>query len=673
MGGRYKMMWCPRKGTTLIIALVFFFISSVFISYAHEDYIIDFDGIIDQRYEFGELALCNATNWQYSTLIGDYSYDRGYKLYICKGDTTLSYSIVGNYLDGQAWDTCPISVCGDTELTFFQNGQAQGGRLIILFPDGFYFTNNTNIEYYVSTNAAAGRFKQIGLYDIDMRSLAGFGGTFENGTVFFPDNAFVNTTTGWNLTPFYNPNYQVLLGSYLGSGYNTLVHYIVFETEQTVSGGGAYLNFSIAKIVINDTTVAETDIDNHLPECEMIYNNTNLCYRTETGEALFTFNLNCTDNESDTIYYSYNNEIDELGRYTWYKQGFDSFEYCEDDELVSNYSFSCSYEDSESYIAGWDTAAQMVIGDLMGNNIMLVDNGVSQWSVVLDTVMTNSTTSSFVIGFPKTDTWVDIIPFDGLLNNIYNLSMYQHDGNMTIYLNGEQISDGIEALMTGQYQNYWVVSSAYYEGQYSLSIIDYDYNEKNGSVMSSSFNGLKGIKFITRDEHLLTQDFWIIDNIYIKGWDYIPALSFSTQKKYFETFDEAGTFIYKVMVSDNVHQPTEYNTYSTILSISSFYCTDEYGTGGLVEDGKPAGLLFIPRYFMTQTGTIETFQNALWWLYFIGLVWLIWILKNPVFAWLITNILFLLSSWSFGSNVQLISSIILLAISIVGAVILGGK
>lgn len=405
---------------------------------------------------------------------------------------------------------------------------------------------------------------------------------------------------------------------------------------------------------------------NELPECEFSVNDSNICWEYGWSYADLDISITCNDTEGDTIYYGHS-ELDYMQRYTHRTEDFNYYSFFTDGFFYSNYSYSNDYDEAQLYVSGWTIEPYNIIGQLQGNNILITDNGVEEWNYLLEEVLYNSTTHSMILGFPDDDTKLEILAVGSLFEEIYNVTFEQSSTNLSITIDGTNVYNANQDLMTGSWDNYLIFSAAYNNTDVYIDIVHEDGTSLYSNNITSIYAGFKGFRFLTYDSHSLEKDFWIMDSLVIRGWNYHPEPTWSTTIPYNITITDSYYQYITLYVTDSGHIGVEWNTYTELIDISPIYCEDDAGL--LVDEDGIHALVQIPRTFMNGTGTLTIFQTALWYAYFLLFLFLIWTTKGDVLiSFILTNIAFFLCAWSFGTVTQLISAIVLLSVSIVAKV-----
>lgn len=482
-------------------------------------------------------------------------------------------------------------------------------------------------------------------------------------------NGYVDYGSSLFPTPTTFRNEVITLGSIFNGNTTTIDKIMITAHTVSATNSTAEFDLYIYNITFGNYSFSPYG-SNSLPICE--YNISNIVCFNGSQDYTLDIDLQCTDEEGDTIYYS-TEYSDIFKRALLVDEDFSSYSFFTSGYFNSNYSYSEDYHDSELYIGGWTIVPYSILGSLGGNNILITDNGVSEWTYTFEENYIPSqemqVAGSFIIGFPDDDTDVEIEFIDGLGSTFENITMYQNGDNMTIYNSTSLLYNEEKSLMQSDYTEYWTFSWSMTNETIVILIEDYDYNNINYS-RSININSFKGFRFKTVEAHPLERDFWVMDNLIIHGWNWRETPSFTTTKPTSVTIstDNIGQ-VWTLYVSDVINQPTSYNTYQEYITLISD-CEDSDIKGAYDDDNIIGGIRNTIRSFLDNLNTdnyntVATLQNALWIFYLVLLVILVWTMKTIKVPFLLTNIAFLGCAFVFGSISQLLSGVILLSISIV--------
>lgn len=387
--------------------------------------------------------------------------------------------------------------------------------------------------------------------------------------------------------------------------------------------------------------IDEIDISNNtLPICNFdvlesdCYNNTD-----DLSNIILDINLNCTDLEEETIYYS-QSELDYLKRYVTQSENFNDYDFFTNGNFFSNETYTTNYEDSSEwynyvYLGGINPEFKHIIGSINGNNILLTDNSVEVWTYNFDYAMYNSTTISMNLGFPDDKTKIDVVLYNPLNTEVLNLTFYQNGGNLSTYVNGDIKGNYETDLMNSEFENILYLTIAFNNDTLYTLVEDSRYVTFISNYTSLESAGVKGINFYSNDENSNVVDFWVLDNLLVKGWNYIPSRNFTTivpTKTDELNYYYSKTYTIEVLVSDSAHYPTDYNTYSEDITL--YKCSIKTDISQDLEDigeGTQTVENAIISLMVDLTG-----QSADFWRFVFFLLWSLVCIFVSFLAWYIT-------------------------------------
>lgn len=407
---------------------------------------------------------------------------------------------------------------------------------------------------------------------------------------------------------------------------------------------------------INITQISES-LENQVPSCSLEYNQTKLCLKEGEFEKNFYYYLDCFDIEEDKILYSIGeSELDKkhvLQEETFSQLGnIGDFEFFERGNFYSNYTYQEKPTDLFKY------------HELKADGFNIVHkiyNSVTKWGYRYDYVITDTASIEYDLYFIDDDTEIDIIYYNGFLE-VLNLS-YKTDGtNTTISIDGDEVYNFNEPLYNGENAQYinTVLLLNPINNSISLSILGKDFSYLG--TKQKNFSGVDNMIFYSKDNHILEQDFYVIDNLQVEGWSYFPYPTFQDSYTGVKAFNY-GYKNFEVYVTDEVNNYFQnYETYSVKIEVG--YCSEN-----TEENINEIDLIQLPRAlfkgFFDTIGFTGYLYTAWWWVYIVVLIILIITMKDFFFPLFLDSLIFFIASLIIGNSNHMVTNGILLIVSLI--------
>lgn len=554
--------------------------------------------------------------------------------------------------------------------------QNRGYAFLIDLPEGFILTNQTDIGFqYRSPNTAKVDFVWVwesGQCDIfcATANCEGLFGYLCSGHEYHQDTMGQTAVTNmtWNWVDWTGP-----AGKY---PQNIKELIIVFWSDNVPANPVTFMfdEFYLGGYIGNYT-------QNELPEVQINYNSSIICLDLDSTEGQFEIDINATDPEGDTIYYS-----QDLNTINKKKLFYDEdFIYSVGGECQRDFSFLTSnyfytndtVADTKSQFNAW--AYKTLVGvplhtievDNYCNGYLINYLSGQNYGFDFNQNYGFDSTTRLDIGIPYNESYMDIVP-TGLQGDLFNLTLNKsEDGELLIYIDNSLVYQDEIPSYWYQSNGYiialkWTINNTGGKTDITIAVEDKDQMDTIHYQMNNTFSSYSGIKIGHKNtKPLMThENFYFIRYLWVNGQNYEIVPTWTTTKPHIIPINNTTEKLFTLYVSDSIHIPNYYDTYEVLLNIeyNTEYCKAK-------ETGEDVSIWDIPKYtfgeFIKQLGLQTTFQKALWALFIILLIGGIIQTKTITFPLLFASLVSFALAYTFGSVVQKASFVILLAGSII--------
>lgn len=450
------------------------------------------------------------------------------------GDSTLEFifDIKGNdyYFDNDS--IINVTIAEHDYLS--QIGGEKGGYIKVYQNDGRGYklqTSTTDVQYVGTQNVPAGKIcTSVGTEHIfkDINDYVKFEHYVTGQDIIDRCSDFSNENDLLNITHIS----LVITNNYQGTQ-----RYYFDEFDLTVMNGS-----------------------NRLPDFNVsIINQTYVCFNDTQTSKTVNLSIVARDFENNTIYYSLI-RLDDFLRYNIFQED-STYKFLNSENFISNYSHTVDFYQSQLWaINTYTNKPYVALGSILNNDIIITEIGVDKWVFSFDDVLEGNVFTSYLLGFSTLDTYMSTIYKSSLgnevLNITYNLTSAQ---NLTIKVDGTLIYNQYQGLFNNNFENFIVMTGLIYQDNDTIFLqFDNDYtNVITNYTYNKSLEGVSLIEFDTKDTKgsypFNNNENWIIDNINVRGYNYVPNIPFSLIKPSSIILNETGLNLISLYVTDSKH------------------------------------------------------------------------------------------------------------------------
>lgn len=473
--------------------------------------------------------------------------------------------------------------------------------MIYTFRDSVRFTNNTYFEFIGNTSDVGGDSLGFNVYlidsngnctylskpNIDVGGCSGFGGypSADCGTVIC-GNPITNTEKritlqgfgvgNWNLTTdriyLYDANHSTGKINFNDLWFKDIKTIVVNPGVELGGVERAYIDNLVIGNFLNGT--------NDLPDYTVVFNETDesICINESGDQGIFYFNINSTDSENDTLYYSSDVSLSSKKKKTvdFFKFGVNNL-FSQNTVLVSDYSVVadtiqpynknvCGIEDSlDAFPISYWTSYTYYLENIYNIDIpvpMLYLNGYCNeseksyyYTMNENYAYFNYSTRIHNLGINQTGFNISFYN-DKLLNKIFELQVLSNGTKNNVYYNDTFLGGFSGGDYLDIFLNIDVANNSYIlnVGDNSVS------SAYSGSLFSEYYASV--IKTSVPDNSQLFQEYFSYQGLY-------TTPDFSTQTPNNFTFYKVGTYLINIYVSDSANYNLgKYDTYTTYLTVN---------------------------------------------------------------------------------------------------------